>query len=58
MADPTDKNPKQDRPAPKGVGMYWSGRADISESAEELLFQITSGHPPGRKRPGYAKSAP
>jgi Ribbon-helix-helix protein, copG family len=27
------------RPAPKGVGMYRSGRSDISEKAEELLFQ-------------------
>lgn len=27
------------RPTPKGVGMYDSGRSDISERAEELLFQ-------------------
>lgn len=30
---------QQDRPAPKGLGMYRSGRSDISERAEELLFQ-------------------
>jgi hypothetical protein len=28
-----------ERPAPKGVGMYRSGRSDISEKAEEFLFQ-------------------
>jgi Ribbon-helix-helix protein, copG family len=30
---------KPGRPAPKGVGKYSSGRSDISERAEELLFQ-------------------
>jgi predicted transcriptional regulator len=30
---------RQKRPAPKGVGKYSSGRSDISERAEELLFQ-------------------
>jgi hypothetical protein len=27
------------RPAAMGIGMYSSGRSDISERAEELLFQ-------------------
>lgn len=30
---------RQTRPAPKGVGMYSSGRSDISQRAEDLLFQ-------------------
>lgn len=30
---------KDERPSPRGLGMYKSGRADISGKAEELLFQ-------------------
>ena len=37
----TDQARKK-RPAPKGVGMYDSGRSDISERAEELLFKKAS----------------
>lgn len=29
--------PEMSRPLPKGIGAYRSGRADISEKAEELL---------------------
>jgi Ribbon-helix-helix protein, copG family len=30
---------KTQRPMPKGIGKYDSGRSDISERAEEFLFQ-------------------
>jgi len=30
---------RQTRPVPKGIGKYRSGHSDISQKAEELLFQ-------------------
>jgi len=30
---------QQTRPVPRGIGIYRSGRADVSERAEELLRQ-------------------